>query len=146
MFITADTKYMGYQGQSVESICVGVPLDGYERCFEVSLEIFNLIVDAMKPGVPYADLIRIWVDHAEKSGLTTDGAIGHGLGLGQDHPRAQKGTDGDGFIVEEGHVFVLKAGTLTPDKTISNRAGNVVVVDNGRARRLGKLEMKMRQL
>jgi Xaa-Pro dipeptidase len=146
MFITADTKYMGYQGQSVESICVGVPKEGYERCFEASLEIFNLIVDAMKPGVPYADLIRIWVDHAEKSGLKTEGAIGHGLGLGQDHPRAQKGTDGDGFIVEEGHTFVLKAGTLTPDKTISNRAGNVVVVEDGRARRLGKLEMKMRRL
>lgn len=146
MFITADTKYMGYQGQSVETICVGTPPPDYERCFEVSLECFNLIVAAMKPGVPYAELIRIWEQHAQKSGLRVEGAIGHGLGLGQDHPRAQRGTDGDGFIVEEGHTFILKAGTMSPDGSVANRAGNVVVVEDGRARRLGKLEMKMRRL
>lgn len=145
MFITADTKYMGYQGQTVETICVGIPDPAYERCFAVSLECFDLIVDAMKPGVPYLDLINLWVKHADKQGLATEGAIGHGLGLGQDHPRAQKG-DTDGFIVEEGHTFMLKPGTLTPDHTISNRAGSVVVVENGKARRLGMLEMKMRRL
>lgn len=146
VFITADTKYMGYQGQSVETICVGTPPPDYDRCFDVSLECFDLILNAMKPGVPYADLIRIWEQHAEKSGLRVEGAIGHGLGLGQDHPRALRGTDGDGFIVEEGHTFILKPGTVSPDRKVSNRAGNVVVVEQKGARRLGKLEMKLRRL
>lgn len=147
MYIEADTKYMGYQGQSCETLCVGTPhTPDYDRCFDVSLECFNLILAAMKPGVPYADLIRIWEKHAEKSGVRPDGAIGHGLGLGQDRPRAMGGSDGEGFIVEEGHTFILKPGTTSPDKKTSNRAGNVVVVEKNGARRLGKLEMKFRRL
>ena len=56
------------------------------------------------------------------------------------------GSDGDGFIVEEGHTFILKAPITSPDQTVSNRAGNVVVVEKNGARRLGKLEMKFRRL
>ena len=44
VFIDADTKYMGYQGQSVETICVGTPPPDYDRCFDVSLECFDLIL------------------------------------------------------------------------------------------------------
>ncbi len=146
VFIEADTKYMGYQGQSCETVCVGTPPPDYDRTFDVSLEAFHLIVDAMKPGVPYADLIRIWEKHCEKSGVLPGGAIGHGLGLGQDKPRAMAGSDGEGFLVEEGHTFILKAGTTSLDKKTSNRAGNVVVVEKNGARRLGKLEMKLRRL
>jgi len=142
----ADTKYMGYQGQSVESICVGTPLPDYERLFEVSLECFNLILEAMKPGVPYADLVRIWENHAERSGVLPKGAIGHGLGLGQDRPRAIQGTDAGGFVVDDGHVFILKPVVCTLDRHRQNRAGNAVVVENGSARRLGRLKMEMRRI
>lgn len=146
MIFEADTKYMGYQGQSVETICVGTPPPDYDRCFDVSLECFNLILAAMKPGMPYAELVKIWERHCEKSGFHPEGAIGHALGLGQDRPRAQAGSDVDGFIVEEGHVFVLKPVVMSPDRKTRNRAGNVVVVEKNGARRLGKLEMKMRRL
>ncbi len=142
----ADTKYMGYQGQSVETVCFGTPHRDYERCFEVSLECFELILAAMKPGVPYAELIRIWETHVAKAGMRPGGAIGHGLGLGQDRPRAMAASDGEGFIVEEGHVFILKPPVRTPDGKRQNRAGNVVVVERSGARRLGRLEMKMRRL
>ena len=142
----ADTKYMGYQGQSVESVCVGAPPSDYERLFEVSLECFNLILEAMKPGVPYADLVRIWENHAKRFGALPRGAIGHGLGLGQDRPRAMQGSDAEGFVVDEGHVFILKPVVCTPDGKRQNRAGNAVAVENGGARRLGRLEMKMRRL
>ena len=72
--------------QSIESVCLGPPPPDYQRLFDASLECFHVLLGAAAPGVPYADLIRLWGEHMEKAGLRAAPTMGHGLGLGQDGP------------------------------------------------------------
>ena len=146
LFVEADTKYVGYQAQCDETVSMGTPpTNEYERLFDISRDCFHLILENMKPGVAWADLVQMFFDHAEKSGAKPGFGIGHGLGQGQDVPMARTGIDPK-LLVEEGNCFILKPSISSIDGSIKNRAGNTVVVEKSGARRLGQLDMQMRRL
>jgi Xaa-Pro aminopeptidase len=142
----SEVKYGGYMAQSVEAICLGPPPSDYRGLFEASLECFRSLLEAMRPGVPYADLIRQWDEHMRSRGFQAAPTMGHGQGLGQDGPTTRPGGDGQGRVVAAGHCFILKPWATSADGRQAIRAGNTVVVDEGGARRLGRLDMAFRQL
>ena len=142
----SEIKYAGYMAQSIEAVSLGPPEAEYERLFEASLSCFGILLDAMRPGVPYAELIRLWGAHMERAGLKAAPTMGHGLGLGQDGPTTRAGGDAQGRTVEAGHCFILKPWAATADGERAMRAGNTVVVEEHGARRLGRLPMEFKIL
>ena len=140
----SEIKYAGYMAQSVEAVSLGPPGADYARMFEASLACFEMLLEAFRPGVPYAELIRLWGAHMEEAGLGAAPTMGHGLGLGQDGPTTRPGGDAQGRTVEAGHCFILKPWATSADGARAIRAGNTVVVGENGARRLGRLPMEFR--
>lgn len=145
IFTEFDAKYSGYMVQGDETVCVGTPPAEYLRLFEVSLECFNLVMEAIKPGVVWAELLRMSTEHILKAGFKPGFGLGHGMGLAEDGPFIRAGGETK-EVVLIGQCFILKAGVRSADGKRSNRAGSTIVVEKNGARRLGKLEMKMRCL
>jgi Xaa-Pro dipeptidase len=141
-----DAKYGGYMAQGNETVCVGTPPAEYERLFDLSLECFHLAMETIKPGVPWADVARVVQDRVRRSDYETGFGIGHGMGLAEDGPMVRHDGSATPPIILEGQCFILKPGVRTRDGKRSNRAGNTIVVESHGARRLGKLELKMRRL
>ena len=141
-----EPKYAGYSAQSVEAACLGVPADDYDRLYEASLSCFRLLSDAARPGMPYAELIRLWGEHMAGAGLRAAPTIGHGLGLGHDGPATRPGGDAQGHVIRAGHCLVLKPWATSADGARAIRAGGCIVVEEAGARRLGRREPAFRRL
>jgi Xaa-Pro aminopeptidase len=142
----SEIKYGGYMAQSIESVCLGTPGRDYQQLYDASLECFHVLLDAAKPGVPYAELIRLWSEHMEKAGMRAAPTMGHGLGLGQDGPTTRPGADAQGTVIEAGHCYILKPWATSRDGERAVRAGNSIVIEETGARRLGRPEMSFRRL
>ena len=140
--IEAEPKYYGYMAQAIDTVSLR-PLTKLEaRLFEVSHECFEMLLDAMRPGIAYAELISRWGSFARKTGCMPGRTMGHGLGLGQDGPLTTRNGKADGMIVEEGDCFVLKPWVSDEDDLTSVRVGGTVVVGDQRARRLGSCKLR----
>ena len=142
----SEIRHAGYMVQSIESVSLGPPDADYARMFEASLSCFEMLLETMKPGVPYAELIRLWGRHMEEAGLKAAPTMGHGLGLGQDGPTTRPGGDAQARTVEAGHCFILKPWATSADGARAIRAGNSIVVEEHGARRLGRLPMEFKIL
>ena len=142
----SEIKYAGYMAQSVEAVSIGPPGADYECLFDASLSCFEMLIEAIRPGVPYADLIRLWGEHMEERGLRAAPTMGHGVGLGQDGPTTRPGGDAQGRVVEAGHCFILKPWATSADGERAIRTGNTIAVGEDGARRLGRLAMEFRAL
>ena len=140
--VEAEAKYYGYMAQAVDTVSLRSLSSTEARLFEISHECFYLLLDAMRPGVSYADLISRWESMARKAGCIPGRTMGHGLGLGQDGPLTTPGGKADGMIVEEGDCFVLKPWMSDEDDMTSVRVGGTIVVGNARARHLGNSELR----
>lgn len=137
LVIEAEAKFSGYIVQSVETVPMR-PLTRQEQVlFEVSKACFSAILQAMRPGVAYADLIALWERTAIRPGYRPGRTMGHGLGLGQDGPLTTRGGRAGGAVVEEGDCFVLKPWVEDEAGTISGRVGANVIVEHGAATVLG---------
>jgi Xaa-Pro aminopeptidase len=138
IMIEAEAKYFGYIVQSVETIALR-PLRASEtRLLDVSKECFDTVLAAMKPGVPYADLIALWEKTAAGTDHHAGRTMGHGLGQGQDLPLTTRGGTAGGAVVEEGDCFVLKPWIEDRAGTVSARVGANVVVESHGAKRIGQ--------
>jgi hypothetical protein len=73
------------------------------------------------------------------------GGLGHAMGLAEDPPSPGPSSPPDELILE-GQCMILKAGITSADGRRLARAGNTIVVEKTGARRLGKLDMKLRHL
>ena len=108
VMIEAEPKYYGYMAQTVDTVSLR-PLSGEEKSlFDISVDCFELLLEGMRPGTSYAELIGRWEAFARKCGASPGRTMGHGLGLGQDGPLTSPGGKADGLAVEEGDCFVLK--------------------------------------
>ena len=145
IFTEFDAKYAGYMAQGDETVCVGKPPDEYLQLYSVSLECFNMVLEAMKPGVLWAELLRMYIDRVERAGFKPGFGLGHGMGLAEDGPFVRTGVETKDVVLE-GQCFILKPSVRTHDGRRSNRAGNTIVIEKNGARRLGKLDMTMRCL
>jgi Xaa-Pro aminopeptidase len=141
LVLEAEAKFFGYIVQSVETVPLR-PLSRIETMLlDVSQVCFDAILEAMKPGVAYADLIALWEKTATRAGCQPGRTMGHGLGQGQDIPLTTRGGKAGGSIVEEGDCFVLKPWVEDEAGTISARVGANVVVEASGAIRLTRPDL-----
>ena len=138
IMIEAEAKYFGYIVQSVETIALRPLKASEKRLLDISKECFDAILAAMKPGVPYAELIALWEKTAGIADHHAGRTMGHGLGQGQDLPLTTRGGTAGGAVVEEGDCFVLKPWIEDRAGTTSARVGANVVVESHGAKRIGQ--------
>jgi Xaa-Pro aminopeptidase len=130
--LEAEAKFFGYIAQSVETVPLRQLSSTEAYLLDVAKSCFDAILDAMKPGVPYADLIALWEKSAAGNDRKAGRTMGHGIGQGQDVPLTTRGGKAGGLVVEEGDCFVLKPWVEDEAGTISLRFGaNVVVGHRG---------------
>ena len=140
--IEAEPKYYGYMAQCVDTVALR-PLSSLEaKLFDVSHDCFAMLLEALRPGASYRELIGGWERFATSAGCVAGRTMGHGLGLGQDGPLTTPGGAADDLAVEEGDCLVLKPWISNPDDTVSVRVGGTVVVGPRGAHRLGRVPLR----
>jgi Xaa-Pro aminopeptidase len=144
-----EAKYGGYIAQTVQAACLGKIPPELKRAFDASVKVFDDLVQFMKPGITFREVVTAYRKLVRESGHTPKGMLLHGRGIGEDRPQITGEIDGDLYNsptytrhldlpLVEGNVFVLKPGAMPGDAPDSIRCGDTVVIEKSGARRLGK--------
>ena len=144
-----EAKYGGYIAQTVQAACLGKIPPELKRSFEASVKIFDELVEFMKPGRSYREVIALYQKRVKESGHVPRGMLLHGRGLGEDRPQVTGQADLEIYAsaqytmhldlpLVEGNVVVLKPGAMPSETPDSIRCGDTVAITRNGARRLGK--------
>ena len=129
-------SYMGYRTCYYRTMVIGsasqAQIDAYKKC----REILDISIDAVKPGITTADIVKLWPKATEFGFANEEDAFalqyGHGVGLSiwekpilsrlfsLDHPQP----------IEEGMVFALETFWPSSDGWSAARIEEEVVVTN----------------
>jgi Xaa-Pro aminopeptidase len=144
-----EAKYGGYIAQTVQAACLGKIPPELKRAFDASVKVFDELVQFMRPGITFREVVTAYRKLVRESGHMPKGMLLHGRGIGEDRPQITGEIDGDlynsptytrhlNLPLVEGNVFVLKPGAMPGDAPDSIRCGDTVVIEKSGARRLGK--------
>jgi len=101
----------------------------------------------LKPGLSFGEVVAFYQDQVKTAGYEPDGALMHGRGLGEDAPMlwgARRDFPEVNAKLKAGHVFILKPAAKQGEMRDSIRAGDTIVIEANKARRLGKRELTFR--
>jgi Xaa-Pro aminopeptidase len=136
---------LGYGSQVNQSFLIGGPAPAdWQSAAQYCIDIFNKMVDWIKPGKRVMDGMDYYKTEVEKRGEGRWGVLFHSGG-GNDGPRWGPGrTEAVDAVLQEGMVFTIKP--RIPVKGVKAPAaqfGDAVVVTATGARRLGKRKMEI---
>lgn len=139
-----DAKWGGYEAQAVHAIQVGgAPRDDYVEMFEVSRTAFERVLAVMAPGVPWAEMVRVYVDTLRASKYRPGTVLFIGRGTGEDEPMA--GTHSAPEVLanplREGNVVIVKPSICSQERDFTVNVGDMVAVTASGARRLGQRDL-----
>lgn len=137
-------KYAGYIAQALQPISLGPKPKELEKIFDTTKVIFEKMLEVLKPGITFGEVVKFYQDEVQAAGYEPDGALMHGRGLGEDAPMlwgARRDFPEKEAKLKEGHVFILKPACKQGFMRDSIRAGDTVAIEAGGARRLGKREL-----
>src|SRR5262245_1217386 len=121
-----EAKYGGYIAQTVQAACLGkIPVE-LKRAFDASVKVFDELVNFMKPGISFREVVNFYRKLVHESGHIPKGMLLHGRGIGEDRPQITGEIEGDIYNsrtytmhldlpLVEGNVFVLKPGAMPAD-------------------------------
>jgi Xaa-Pro dipeptidase len=143
-----EASWIGYRSQGVQPVFVEVIDPVHAELVKVQREIFNRVLENLKPGVTVKELAdltrRAGATAVPKSGLAA-GAIAdlnmHGRGAGDDGPiitAHAKSPKQLGVALRENMVFVCKPSAISADGQSICTWGDTVVVTKTGGRRLGR--------
>ena len=152
-----EAKYGGYIAQTVQAARLGKIPRELKNAFDVSVKVFDALVQFMRPGVSFRDVVTHYRGLVQESGHIPKGMLLHGRGIGEDRPQITGEIEGDVYNAAtyvmhldlplvEGNVFVLKPGAMPTDAPDSIRCGDTVVITKEGARRLGKRKFTFPEL
>jgi Xaa-Pro dipeptidase len=152
-----EAKYGGYIAQTVQAACLGKIPRELKQAFDVSVKVFDELVNFMKPGVCFREVVAFYQRLVRESAHTPKGMLLHGHGIGEDRPQVTGQIDGEVYNsptytmhldlpLMEGNVFVLKPGAMPSNASDSIRCGDTVVITRDGARRLGKRKFSFPEL
>jgi Xaa-Pro aminopeptidase len=144
-----EAKYGGYIAQTVQAACLGKIPRELTKSFEASVQIFGELVEFMRPGVTFREVVTLYQKLVRASGHLPQGMLLHGRGLGEDRPQVTGSEARETYATPqytmhldlplmEGNVFVLKPGAMPAHAPDTIRCGDTVVITRTGARRLGK--------
>ena len=139
---------LGYGSQVNQSFLIGGPAPAdWLSAAQYCIDIFNKMVDWIKPGKPIREGMDYYKAEVEKRGPGYWGVLFHSGG-GNDGPRWGPGRpEAANAVLQEGMVFTIKPRIPIKDVTApAAQFGDAVVVTATGARRLGQRKLEILSL
>ena len=143
-----EASWIGYRAQAVQPVFVEVIHLVQAELIKVQREIFNRVMENLKPGVTVGELAQLSRRTAESAAPKTGAAAGargdltmHGRGAGDDGPIITphaRNPQQLAVAMRENMVFICKPSAISPDGEYTCQWGDTVVVTKSGGRRLGK--------
>jgi Xaa-Pro dipeptidase len=149
-----EASWAGYRSQGVQPVWVGQCDPLYYDLLEVQKEVFNGIVEALRPGVTVAELMEA-SEHAVKEASPAVGPLAgcsaqltmHGRGQGDDRPLVTNPSSTArwrNLQLQERNVFILKPSVRAADGRHSITWGDTVAIGPKGGYRLGSRPHEIR--
>jgi Xaa-Pro aminopeptidase len=127
----ATAPVWGYHSELERTMVIGPPSDDQRRFFEHMVALQDLAVEAIRPGVPCAEVDRHVRAYYEEHGLWENWRhhVGHAIGL-----RYHEGPfldRGDATEIRAGMVFTIEPGLYAPALGGFRHSDTVAVTDDG---------------
>ena len=143
-----EASWIGYRSQGVQPVFVGAKDSVHKELIKVQREVFNRVLENLKPGVTVKELSELTLKTGAQAAPKSGPAAGaqadlnmHGRGAGDDGPiitAHAKSPRQLAVALLENMVFIYKPSAVSADgNTISTWGDTVVVTANG-GQRLGK--------
>lgn len=139
---------LGYGSQVNQSFLIGGPAPAdWQSAAQYCIDIFNKMLDWIKPGKPIREGMDYYKAEVERRGPGYWGVLFHSGG-GNDGPRWGPGRpEAANALLQEGMVFTIKPRVPIKDvKAPAAQFGDAVVVTATGARRLGQRKMEILSL
>jgi Xaa-Pro aminopeptidase len=143
-----EASWIGYRAQAVQPVFVEVIDPVQAELVKVQREIFNRVVESLKPGITVGELADLTKRTAETAAPKSGPAAGargelnmHGRGQGDDGPIITphaKSPRQLAVAMRENMVFICKPAAISADGEYICQWGDTVVVTARGGRRLGK--------
>ena len=143
-----EASWIGYRAQAVQPVFVEVIHPVQAELIKVQREIFNRVMENLKPGVTVGELAQLSRRTAESAAPKTGPAAGargdltmHGRGTGDDGPIITphaRNPQQLAVAMRENMVFICKPSAISADGEYTCQWGDTVVVTKSGGRRLGK--------
>jgi Xaa-Pro aminopeptidase len=142
-----EASWIGYRAQGVQPVFVQAADSAHQELIKVQREIFNRLMENLKPGITVKELADLTRATAQRVAPRSGPAAGataqltmHGRGAGDDGPiitsnaRSPRQLE---IALRENMVFICKPSTKSADGSTCTWGDSVVVTANG-GQRLGK--------
>jgi Xaa-Pro aminopeptidase len=143
-----EASWIGYRSQGVQPVFVGVADPVHQELIKVQREIFNRVLENLKPGVSVKELAELTINTAASAAPKTGSAAGargdlnmHGRGAGDDGPiitAHAKSPRQLAITLQENMVFICKPSAISADGQSLSTWGDTVVITANGGKRLGK--------
>jgi Xaa-Pro aminopeptidase len=143
-----EASWIGYRSQGVQPVFVEVADPVHQELIKVQREVFNRVMERLKPGVTVRELaeltLKTGAEAAPKSGPAAGAKADlnmHGRGAGDDGPiitAHAKSPRQLAVTLQENMVFICKPSAITADASSICTWGDTIVVTPAGGRRLGK--------
>jgi Xaa-Pro aminopeptidase len=143
-----EASWIGYRAQAVQPVFVETIDPVQAELLKVQREIFNRVLESLKPGVTVGELAELTKQAAESAAPKSGPAAGargdltmHGRGAGDDGPIITphaKSPKQLGVAMRENMVFICKPAAISANGEYNCQWGDTVVVTKSGGRRLGK--------
>ena len=143
-----EASWIGYRAQGVQPVFVELADPVHEELIKVQREVFNRVLESLKPGITVAELAELTRQSGQNAAPKSGPAAGakaeltmHGRGAGDDgpiitsHARSARQL---AVALRENMVFICKPSAITADGHSISTWGDTVVVTTNGGRRLGK--------
>ena len=143
-----ESSWIGYRAQGVQPVFVEVADPVHEQLIKVQREVFNRVLERLKPGITVGELAELTRRSAQAAAPKSGPAAGaqgkltmHGRGAGDDGPIITSHARNPrqlGVALRENMVFICKPSAVTADGNSICTWGDTVIVTTNGGRRLGK--------
>jgi Xaa-Pro aminopeptidase len=142
-----EASWIGYRSQGVQPVFVAVADPVHQELIKVQREIFNRLMENLKPGTTVKELAELTAGLAKQTAPSSGPAAGataqltmHGRGAGDDGPIITSNARSPrqlSMALRENMVFIFKPSTKAADGSICTWGDSVVITPQG-GQRLGK--------
>jgi Xaa-Pro aminopeptidase len=142
-----EASWIGYRAQGVQPVFVGVADPVHRELIKVQRELFNRVMENLKPGVTVKELAELTTSLVQRLAPQTGPAAGataqltmHGRGAGDDGPiitSTARSPRQLSVALRENMVFIFKPSAKSTNGSICTWGDTVVITSQG-GQRLGK--------
>jgi len=143
-----EASWIGYRSQGVQPVFVEVADPLHQELIKVQREIFQCVMEHLKPGVTVEELAKLTVQSAAAASPQNGPAAGargslnmHGRGAGDDGPIITAHAKNPRQLatqLQENMVFICKPSAISADGQSLSTWGDTVVITAKGGKRLGK--------